>query len=170
MIPGFFQGTEMLPEGWWGTLWPDPARVLTSLGLKPGMRVVDLCCGDGWSCSPFRFPSHASPPPRPRSARARRGRRSLRRVGNLRSDRGAMQYYNGARTHLALNKDAPVPRAVQVVGRILSTDREVRRRCCVSDPWRATPSVCTNLRFGKRHRNRTRVPRPKRKPRGRGAR
>jgi hypothetical protein len=42
-------------------------------------------------------------------------------VGNLRSDRGAMQYYNGARTHLALNKDAPVPRAVQVVGRILST-------------------------------------------------
>src|SRR5258708_4662814 len=121
MIPGFFQGTEMPTEGWWGTLWPDPARVLTSLGLKPGMRVVDLCCGDGWSCSPFRFPSHASPPPRPRSARARRGRRSLRRVGNLRSDRGAMQYYNGARTHLALNKDAPVPRAVQVVGRILST-------------------------------------------------
>jgi hypothetical protein len=37
-------------------------------------------------------------------------------VGNLRSDRGAMQYYNGARTHPALNKDAPVPRAVQVVG------------------------------------------------------
>ena len=35
------------------------------------------------------FPSHASPPPRPRSVRARRGRRSLRRVGNLRSDRGA---------------------------------------------------------------------------------
>jgi hypothetical protein len=56
MIPGFFQGTEMPTEGWWGTLWPDPARVLTSLGLKPGMRVVDLCCGDGWSCSPFRVP------------------------------------------------------------------------------------------------------------------
>jgi hypothetical protein len=32
-----------------------------------------------------------------------------------------MQYYNGARTHLSLNKDAPVPRAVQVVGRILPT-------------------------------------------------
>src|SRR6202049_88914 len=30
-----------------------------------------------------------------------------------------MQYYNGARTHLSLNKDAPVPRAVQTVGRIL---------------------------------------------------
>ena len=32
-----------------------------------------------------------------------------------------MQYYNRARTHLSLNKDAPVPRAVQAVGRILPT-------------------------------------------------
>ena len=32
-----------------------------------------------------------------------------------------MAYYNRARTHLSLNKDAPVPRAVQVVGRILAT-------------------------------------------------
>jgi len=32
-----------------------------------------------------------------------------------------MQYYNGARTHLSLNKDAPVPRAVQAIGRILPT-------------------------------------------------
>ena len=30
-----------------------------------------------------------------------------------------MQYYNGARTHLSLNNDAPVPRAVQASGRIL---------------------------------------------------
>ena len=30
-----------------------------------------------------------------------------------------MEYYNGARTHLALNKDAPVSRAIQAVGRIL---------------------------------------------------
>src|SRR5664279_4585975 len=27
-------------------------------------------------------------------------------------------FYNGARTHLSLNKDAPVPRAVQTVGRV----------------------------------------------------
>jgi transposase InsO family protein len=27
-------------------------------------------------------------------------------------------YYNGARTHLSLNKDAPLPRAVQAIGRI----------------------------------------------------
>jgi transposase InsO family protein len=32
-----------------------------------------------------------------------------------------MQYYNGARTHLSLNKDTPVLRAVQAVGRILQT-------------------------------------------------
>jgi hypothetical protein len=32
-----------------------------------------------------------------------------------------MHYYNGARTHLSLNKDAPLPRAVQAVGRILPT-------------------------------------------------
>ena len=32
-----------------------------------------------------------------------------------------MHYYNGARTHLSLNKDAPVPRAVQAIGRILPT-------------------------------------------------
>jgi hypothetical protein len=32
-----------------------------------------------------------------------------------------MRYYNGARTHLSLNKDAPLPRAVQAAGRILPT-------------------------------------------------
>jgi hypothetical protein len=32
-----------------------------------------------------------------------------------------MEYYNGATTHLALNKDAPVSRAIQPVGRILQT-------------------------------------------------
>ena len=32
-----------------------------------------------------------------------------------------MHYYNNARTHLSLNKDAPLPRAVQAVGRILPT-------------------------------------------------
>jgi transposase InsO family protein len=30
-----------------------------------------------------------------------------------------MNYYNGTRTHLSLGKDAPIPRAVQAVGRIL---------------------------------------------------
>ena len=29
-----------------------------------------------------------------------------------------MDYYNTARTHLSLNKDAPVPRAIQAIGAI----------------------------------------------------
>jgi hypothetical protein len=31
-----------------------------------------------------------------------------------------MGYYNGARTHLSLNKDAPLPRSVEAVGHILA--------------------------------------------------
>ena len=34
-------------------------------------------------------------------------------------DENHMHYYNGARTHLSLDKDLPVTRAVQAVGRIL---------------------------------------------------
>lgn len=46
--PGFFSGTEMPTAGWWEALWPDPAGVLASVGLEPGMDVIDLCSGDGW--------------------------------------------------------------------------------------------------------------------------
>ena len=45
---GFFEGTEMPTAGWWEALWPDPAGVLRTAGLRPGMSVVDLCSGDGW--------------------------------------------------------------------------------------------------------------------------
>ena len=45
---GFFEGTEMPTAGWWEALWPDPAGVLTAVGIKPGMAVIDLCSGDGW--------------------------------------------------------------------------------------------------------------------------
>jgi protein-L-isoaspartate O-methyltransferase len=47
-IPGFFQGTEMPDAGWWEALWPNPAGVLSAVGVTPGMVVVDLCSGDGW--------------------------------------------------------------------------------------------------------------------------
>jgi SAM-dependent methyltransferase len=47
-IPGFFQGTEMPDAGWWEALWPDPAGVLTAVGVGSGMDVIDLCSGDGW--------------------------------------------------------------------------------------------------------------------------
>jgi len=50
---GFFEGTEMPDPGWWEALWPDPASVLTRVGIASGMAVVDLCCGDGWFTYPL---------------------------------------------------------------------------------------------------------------------
>ena len=38
----------MPTAGWWEALWPDPAGVLATVGLKPDMEVIDLCSGDGW--------------------------------------------------------------------------------------------------------------------------
>ena len=46
-IEGFFPATSMPDNDWWAALWPAPARLLDDLGIKPGMDVVDLCCGDG---------------------------------------------------------------------------------------------------------------------------
>jgi SAM-dependent methyltransferase len=48
VLPGFFKGTEMPTAGWWEALWPDPATVLNQVGIRAGMTVIDLCCGDGW--------------------------------------------------------------------------------------------------------------------------
>ncbi len=45
---GFFEGTEMPNAGWWEALWPDPLGVLTKVGIKSDMDVIDLCSGDGW--------------------------------------------------------------------------------------------------------------------------
>jgi ubiquinone/menaquinone biosynthesis C-methylase UbiE len=47
-LPGFFEGTEMPTAGWWEALWPDPAAVLSAVGMTAGLNVIDLCCGDGW--------------------------------------------------------------------------------------------------------------------------
>jgi ubiquinone/menaquinone biosynthesis C-methylase UbiE len=47
-LTGFFKGTEMPTAGWWETLWPDPAEVLSKVGIAAGMNIVDLCSGDGW--------------------------------------------------------------------------------------------------------------------------
>lgn len=43
-----FPGTLMPDRDWWQALWPDPDATVLSLGLRPGMSVVDLCCGDGY--------------------------------------------------------------------------------------------------------------------------
>jgi hypothetical protein len=36
------------------------------------------------------------------------------------------QYYNEMRTHLSLDKDAPIPRAVEAVGRIIAALKAAR--------------------------------------------
>ncbi len=43
----------MPDPGWWQALWPHPDDVLRVLGVKPGMTVVDLCCGDGYFTAPL---------------------------------------------------------------------------------------------------------------------
>jgi ubiquinone/menaquinone biosynthesis C-methylase UbiE len=52
-IPGFFEGTGMPDPGWWEALWPDPAKVLADVGVRPEIDVIDLCSGDGWFTLPL---------------------------------------------------------------------------------------------------------------------
>ncbi|MDH3770987.1 MAG: class I SAM-dependent methyltransferase, partial [Nitrospirota bacterium] len=52
-LKGFFPATVMPDRDWWAALWPDPSSVLRSLGIQPGMTVVDLCCGDGFFTAPL---------------------------------------------------------------------------------------------------------------------
>ena len=42
----------MLPETW-AALWPDPDRVLRSLGIRPGMVVAEFCCNNGYFTAPL---------------------------------------------------------------------------------------------------------------------
>jgi SAM-dependent methyltransferase len=43
----------MPDRDWWAALWLDAEGVLRSLGVEPGMVVVDLCCGDGYLTAPL---------------------------------------------------------------------------------------------------------------------
>lgn len=49
----FFPATAMPDDDWWQALWPDPKAVLTQVGIAPGMRVIDLCCGNGHFTAPL---------------------------------------------------------------------------------------------------------------------
>jgi ubiquinone/menaquinone biosynthesis C-methylase UbiE len=51
--PGVFPATAMPDPDWWQALWPEPQKVLDALGIRPGMDVVDLCCGDGHFTAPL---------------------------------------------------------------------------------------------------------------------
>ncbi|WP_246206057.1 class I SAM-dependent methyltransferase [Propylenella binzhouense] len=52
-LHGFFPATAMPDRDWWAALWPKPEDVLRSLGIRPGMTAVDLCCGDGYFTAPL---------------------------------------------------------------------------------------------------------------------
>ena len=52
-IEGMFPATSMPDAAWWQALWPQPETVLADIGVKPGMYVVDLCCGDGLFTAPL---------------------------------------------------------------------------------------------------------------------
>lgn len=52
-IGAYFPATSMPDFDWWHELWPAPYQVLVSLGITPGMDVVDLCCGDGLFTAPL---------------------------------------------------------------------------------------------------------------------
>jgi SAM-dependent methyltransferase len=47
LMPTVFPATTMPDADWWQALWPDPGRTVKTLGIGAGMRVIDLCCGDG---------------------------------------------------------------------------------------------------------------------------
>lgn len=54
MVPDkFFPATAMPDRDWWAALWPDPEGTLRTPGVRPGMTVVDLCCGDGYFTAPL---------------------------------------------------------------------------------------------------------------------
>lgn len=49
-----YVGTSMPDWDWWRVLWPDPEGALRALGsFFPGLRVLDLCCGDGFFTAPL---------------------------------------------------------------------------------------------------------------------
>ena len=53
MVDGFFKATSMPDREWWAALWPDPLGVIASLGARPEMTALDLCCGDGYFTIPL---------------------------------------------------------------------------------------------------------------------
>jgi SAM-dependent methyltransferase len=49
----FYTAAVMPDRDWWQALWPDPEEVMRKVGAAPGIRTVDLCCGDGYFTAPL---------------------------------------------------------------------------------------------------------------------
>lgn len=43
-----FVASSMPDRDWWSALFPDPEGLLRKMGVRRGVRVLDLCCGDGF--------------------------------------------------------------------------------------------------------------------------
>ncbi len=57
---GFYRAVGMPDRDWWQALWPDPEGVMRKVGAAPGVRTVDLYCGDGYFTAPLsRLVHHA---------------------------------------------------------------------------------------------------------------
>jgi len=52
LVTGFAEERDHRPPGP-EALWPDPKGVLEQVGVAAGMRVIDLCCGDGYFTAPM---------------------------------------------------------------------------------------------------------------------
>lgn len=52
-MAALFQGKSMPDRDWWSALWPDPQGLLQQIGIRRGMSVLDLCCGDGYFTGPL---------------------------------------------------------------------------------------------------------------------
>jgi SAM-dependent methyltransferase len=48
-----FAASSMPDRDWWAALWPHPDEVLRAVGIRSGMTVLDLCCGDGYFTAPL---------------------------------------------------------------------------------------------------------------------
>ena len=46
-MSNMFPETAKPDPDWWEPLWSDPTGTVATLGVALGMRVIDLCCGDG---------------------------------------------------------------------------------------------------------------------------
>ena len=49
----YFPATGMPDKDWWHALWPNPEEVTGKVGIRRSMRIVDLCCGDGYFTAPM---------------------------------------------------------------------------------------------------------------------
>jgi hypothetical protein len=84
---------------------PSPSDGHTGLARCTTIALAERMCGEAYRIDPADCLDHV----------VVFGEQHLRHLLN-----SYQKYYNEARTHLSLHKDAPIPRAVQTVGRTMA--------------------------------------------------